>query len=244
MAAPPSVRTARPRRSLLDWLVFLAAVAAVAVIWLPFAFGVSPAGSDRRSPSCGTSPCRSSSPSRSRRVIRGGCGGPAFPPARPGLAACSPAPQSASTALFYARSFRRGDWPDPAEPRDWIALALPLAFLAAWAALMVRWRPDGRGPREASQPSDHDHAIVLMELAWLANAVPSLSRSTATSTLAATSRWPWRCCSRRTRSLWCAASAPARRNGPSATRTSRDRRTRRSACRPPAASLSRSAQAL
>jgi len=173
MAAPPSARNARPRRSPLDWLGFLAAVAAVVVIWLPFAYGVSPGEAigalELRYLAAPFLLAFPIAAGHAWRLSR-----PGVPPGAAWIGRVLSGAAVASTALFYARSFRRGDWPDPADPRDWIALALPLAFLAAWAVLVVRWSPDGRRPREASQPSDHDHAIVLMELAWLANAVPSL----------------------------------------------------------------------
>ena len=170
MAPPPSVRTARPRRSPLDWLVFLAAVPAVAVIWLPFAYGVSPGETigdlELRYLAAPFLLAFPIAAGHAWRLWR-----PGVPPGAAWIGRVLSGAAVAVTALLYATALRRGKWPDPAEPRDWIAFALPLAFLAAWAVLMVRWSPDGRRPTGASRPSDHDHAIVLMELAWLANAI-------------------------------------------------------------------------
>jgi hypothetical protein len=170
MTAPPSAATGRPRRALLDWLFFLAAVAAVAAIWLPFASSVVAAvvigGLEFGYlvvPSLLALPIAAG---HAWRLWRRGAPAGAAWIAR----ACSGA-AVAVTALFYLETFRRGEWPDPGQPRDWTTLALPLAVLAVWAALMVRWRPGQRGPGGSSEGSDLDRALVLMELAWLANAV-------------------------------------------------------------------------
>ena len=93
MAAPPSLRSARSRRSPLYWLVFLAAGAAVAVIWLPFAFGVSPQQA-LEDPDLWyvVVPFLLAFPFAAGQAWRSG--GRALPPARPGLAARCPAPRA------------------------------------------------------------------------------------------------------------------------------------------------------
>jgi hypothetical protein len=169
MAAPPSAGIDRPRRALLDWLCFLAAVAAVAAIWLPFAFGVSPASAlDDRELWYVAAPFL-----LAFAIAAGHAWGlwrPGVPAGAAWIARACSAATVAITALLYVQTLRRGEWPDPAEPRDWIGLAA-LAVLAGWTVLMVRWRPGGRGPGGLSKGSDLDRALVLMELAWLANAV-------------------------------------------------------------------------
>lgn len=162
MTTTPSPRVASPHRSIFSIAVGLVGLAGVAAIWLPFAYSTSPARAVTDGdlwylavPFLLAIPITAAYAwwTASGRLPTGAQWGARV------LAACS----MAVTALFYASTVRKENWPDSGA-KDWAAFLMPLAIAAGWALLAYRWRP---GPQTATAPE----AIALMEVAYLVNAV-------------------------------------------------------------------------
>ena len=160
MASTPSPGAGQPRRSPLDIAAAVLSLAGAAAIWLPFAWSTSPA----KALTDGdlwylAAPFLLAIPIAAafiRMLVKG-----SLPPGAQWGARALAGFAMAVFVVFIVGAVRED--PPGAGLEDWLALLVPLAIAAGWAALMIRWRP---GPTAAQA----EEAIALMEAAFLVNA--------------------------------------------------------------------------